>query len=82
VALAEAAAPLSGASYPQLHTSNIEHQMTNAELAARLEDVRTYTAQELGGHLFVSPRGDRKSTDSILVSVETRDAIIAALRAK
>jgi hypothetical protein len=56
--------------------------MTNAELAARLEDVRTYTAQELGGHLFVSPRGDRKSTDSILVSVETRDAIIAALRAK
>jgi hypothetical protein len=54
--------------------------MTNAELAARLEEVRSYTAEELGGHLFVSPRGDRKSTESILVSVETRDAIIAALR--
>jgi hypothetical protein len=52
-------------------------------LVDRLTEIRTYKASELGGTVFRSPRGDRINDDEcILVSLQTRDELIAALREK
>jgi hypothetical protein len=54
--------------------------LSPAELAERLASTRTYTARELGAYIFHNPKYDTVTQEVVLVSVETRDAVIAALR--
>jgi len=55
--------------------------LSPSELADRLASTQTYTAEDLGGDSFRSLEGKRsKKVRVILVSTETRDAIIQALR--
>lgn len=49
-------------------------------LADKLAAVRKYSAADLGGKRFVSKAGEPNGDESILVSIATRDAVIAALR--
>jgi hypothetical protein len=52
------------------------------EIIDRLSAVRTYTAKDLSGHSFRDVRGTRHADEVILVSVQLRDKIIAALSDK
>jgi hypothetical protein len=54
--------------------------LSPCELADRLALTRPYTAQELGAGEFRDRDGSFSTSRSILVSVETRDAVVASLR--